>query len=155
MRAAPPVDAALAGATAERCLIASLHALAAAVLAAWAMLLTAPDLAPLPLAAGACLAALIAAGPGHWLARRGLPPRPGRLAWDGQGWTLRPDGPALAAVVVALDLDRWLLLRLQPHRGRLLWRVASARAAGPQWHGLRIALNMHATRPLDGSAHAG
>ncbi len=61
------------------------------------------------------------------------------LAWDGQQWLL--DGKPVH-VTVALDLDRWLLLRLQgaDDAARVRWMPATAAQVGTRWHGLRAAL---------------
>lgn len=155
MRAAPPVDAVLDVAATERWLIALLHALAGAMLAHWALQLSEAGLPFWVHVLAVVAAGLAVAVPGAWLARRALPRDAGRLAWDGACWRLQPRGVLLAAVVVALSTERWMLLRLLPGAGVPLWRVASARAAGPHWHGLRVALTAHAAQPEDPSAHAG
>ncbi len=148
MRAAPPVDAALAAGRAERMLITLLHALAGLAVAFWAAALAGlTGLAAL--VACALAAAVTMAAIGFWLARRALPPDAGRLRWDGQAWRwLSSAGPAelpLARLEIAIDLGNWALLRLHPaDGGRALWRLASARTAGAAWHGLRVALVAHA-----------
>ena len=149
MRAAPPVDAALAECRAERMLITLLHAGAGALLAVWLALHAQwPASAAMLLAAMASAALLASAG--WWLARRALPLSPGRLRWDGQCWSsVTPDGAQpLQRLVVMLDLGGWVLLRLHPAGGRALWRVASAASAQAGWHGLRVALAAHAGAAL-------
>jgi len=161
MRAAPAVDAALDHGGPERMVITLLHAGAGAVLAAWALSHDATLSAAVAPAefwpavvGGASAMALL----GWVLARRALPAHPARLRWDGQAWHLvqgsqPPIGnpQPLRRVVVSLDLGGWLLLHLLPvaakaagRAGRGEWRVASARRAGPAWHGLRVALLAHA-----------
>lgn len=153
MRAAPPVDAPLADCRFERMLITLLHACAGVLLAAWGVLH-----AEWPLGSAA-LAAVVAAGGlmaavGAWLGRLALPPSPGRLRWDGQGWHMMrlQAGQPLVRLVVALDLGTWVLLQLQPAQGRACWRIASLGSAQAAWHGLRVALGAHAgaLRPGDG-----
>jgi len=156
MRAAPAVDAALRAGGPERVLITGAHALAGALLAAWAG--ARAEAPPWSIWSTALAAALLAAGLGAVLARRALPPGTARLGWDGQGWRLhtapaagRPaaaDPIPLAQVVATLDLGPWLLLRLRPaDGGPVRWQVAGARAAGPAWHGLRVALAAHGGLP--------
>jgi hypothetical protein len=101
---------------------------------------------------------LLAAGVGVWQASRLLPAGTQRLRWDGTAWQWLIDGQvcALHRVSVQIDLGHHLLLRLHaaatPQRAR--WAVATARSAGPDWHGLRVALHYHAgassSRPVPG-----
>ncbi len=157
MRAAPPVDALLADGRLERVVITLLHASAGALLATWLALH-----AEWPLATPAWLcvlaAAAVLAAIGLRLARRALPPSPGRLRWDGQAWHsvgAVAEQP-LQRLVVALDLGTWVLLQLHPVAGRVRWRVASASSAQAAWHGLRVALAAHAgvARPVAGGGAA-
>ncbi len=145
MRAAPPVDAALAEGRAERMLITLLHAGSGALLAIWLALQAEWPLRA-PLILGAVAGAALLAPVGWWLARRALPPSPGRLGWDGQRWSdVGAHGAQpLQRLVVALDLGAWVLLRLHPAGGGAVWRVASATSAQSAWHGLRVALAAHA-----------
>ena len=148
MRAAPAVDAALDPSGRERMLIALLHAGTGTALASWGLQRAEIGFGALALAGLATLTLLMACL-GLALARRALPAVAGRLRWDGQCWrwlsTAEPDGPPLARLEVSLDLGHWALLRLHPGPDqRPFWRVASARAAGPNWHGLRVALAAHA-----------
>lgn len=156
MRAAPAVDAALGSGRIERMLIALLYGATGAALALWGAARAewpddGPTLAPW-LAAVAAASAMASAG--AWLARRVLPPEPARLGWDGSAWQLRGErSTALSRLVVALDLGHWVLLKLAAAEGSsTLWRVASARSCGADWHGLRVALQAHAgaARPQDG-----
>jgi hypothetical protein len=64
------------------------------------------------------------------------------LSWDGSGWQWAGnDGD----VRVMIDLDRWMLLRVErPAKGRC-WVAASRRAAEGPWPALRAAL--HSRRP--------
>jgi len=63
------------------------------------------------------------------------------LRWDGSQWAFgRPDASLdPAAVRVALDLNGWLLLRINTARGRQ-WLALSHSRHRPTWHGLRCAL---------------
>jgi hypothetical protein len=162
MRAAPAVRAALDGAVPEQRLIAGLHLLAGAVLAAWAWGHSELGLTwPLALALVAWLVA--SARLGLRLARSALPGDGAFLQWDGAGWCLGLHGPVpsatapaelrLSGLVLALDLGPWVLLRLHPAAGGRRWQVARAACVGADWHGLRLALAAHAGHP-DRSASA-
>jgi hypothetical protein len=144
MRAAPPVDAALADGRFERMLITLLHAGVGGLLAAWLGLHAVWPAQALLLAS--LLAAIAMAVLGAQLACRALSPLPGQLRWDGRRWhSVSPQGDRpLARLVVALDLGTWVLLKLHPAGGRGFWRVASAAGAQAAWHGLRVALAAHA-----------
>ena len=129
-------------------LIVLLHGGAGIALASWGLLQAEIGFG-LPALAGVATLALLMAGLGLALARRALPAAGGRLRWDGQVWCWRgadeADRPPLARLEVNLDLGNWALLRLHPGAGqRPFWRIASARAAGNSWHGLRVALAAHA-----------
>lgn len=152
MRAAPAVDAALASGRLERMLITLLYGMAGGVLALWAVGHS-RAWAGAAATASPWLASLFAAPAmallGAALARRVLPAEPARLGWDGTGWQLRTAGNLpLRRLVVALDLGDWVLLKLFPADGKpVVWRVASARSAGADWHALRVALQAHAGAP--------
>ena len=160
MRAAPAVRALLHGGGAERMLISGLYAISGAALAGWALAgwaLANTDQTRQGAAWAIVLLATVAAGAlGAWQARAALPADGAYLGWDGQGWTLgrhpAADGKAapaetpLLAVVVAIDLGAWLLLRLQPAAGPRRWQAARAGQSGADWHGLRLALQAHAGR---------
>ena len=156
MRAAPAVRAPLYASRLERMLISVLYAIGGAALAGWAFAHAQPA-PPGALWAGLLLAMVAAGAVGIWQARAALPADCAYLGWDGAGWALglRPAAggtaaaPAeipLAAVVVAIDLGAWLLLRLHPAAGPRRWQAARAGAAGADWHGLRLALQAHAGR---------
>jgi len=134
-------------------LITVLHVLTGAALAAWAAAHV--DWAPTAsMAVGVAPLLAAATALGLRLARSALPSDAVHLQWDGQVWRLglRPPtaagaGPSeirLVRLVVALDLGAWLLLRLHPAAGQPRWQVARASCAGPDWHGLRVALAAHA-----------
>jgi len=137
-------------------LITLLHGLAGGLLAAWLALHAELPLSQPPVLAGVVATALVLAALGLWLARRALPPAPGHLRWDGQAWSCQLGAQAqpLQRLVVALDLGIWALLQLHPAGGRPAWRVASARSAPAQWHGLRVALAAHAGAPRVASGEA-
>ncbi|MBC7728724.1 MAG: hypothetical protein H7242_14120 [Microbacteriaceae bacterium] len=174
MRAAPAVDAALGSGRVGRMLITLLHAGAGAAFLVWAAAhaeaFAGPWFAGLPWlmgSAGALGLGLV----GFWLARRALPAEPTRLRWDGSSWQLcRPvlgesrselrddDLVLLQRVVVAMDLGTWMLLQLVPvgamrsaqrSTQRSGWRVVNAQSVGGAWHGLRVALQVHAGAPRD------
>jgi hypothetical protein len=69
------------------------------------------------------------------------------LRWDGQCWSWgRPDaqGRARGRLQVALDLQDWLLLRLQPEAGAtpgsVLWLPVERQGGAARWHALRCAV---------------
>lgn len=130
MRHPPPVAVTCSGGAPWRAVQALLAAIAAAAVVAWASAWLADGR---PSAAAALLAAL-AAGLPIW---RLAAPRPVALRWDGAEWSA--DGAPCAAEV-AIDLGRWLLLRLTPTPGRSRWLALDAREAGPRLHLLRAAL---------------
>ena len=136
-------------------LISALYGTSGAALAGWALAQTAQ--APQGAVWAILVLAAAAAGAvGFWQARYALPANAAYLGWDGAGWTLglhpaaggkaAPAETPLAAVVVALDLGAWLLLRLHPAAGPCRWQAARADASGTDWHGLRLALQAHAGR---------
>lgn len=144
MRAAPVVQAALASGRRERMFITLLHALAGAHVATW--FANEAEIPTAALFAAAAGAAAVMASLGAVLARRALPVRPAHLLWDGQAWRLQL-GHDLQVIrlVTALDLGVWMLLKLHlAEHARPCWQVASARAAGGAWHGLRVAVAAHA-----------
>lgn len=156
MRAAPAVDAPLADGRQARWLIVGLHLGAMLALLAWCAswqvvggMLTLKAVATLPaMLVWLAVCGLLLAGVwGSWQARRLLPEAAQRLRWDGQAWHWLVDGQTrpLVAVAVQIELGGRLLLRLQGEAPRQAhWAVASAPAAGRDWHGLRIALQYHA-----------
>ncbi len=129
MRAAPAVAVELGGSPAWQLAQALIWAAAVGALCAW---LLARD----GHAASLGLLAALPAGLGAWRLTREPPTT---LTWDGQHWLL---GGTAVRLTVALDLDRWVLLRLQaadsPATTR--WLPAAAAQAGTRWHGLRAAL---------------
>lgn len=130
MRHPPPVAVTCSGGAPWRAVQALLAALAAAAVVAWASAWLA-DGRPSALIA---LAAALAAGLFAWC--RAVP-RSVDLVWDGAEW--RADGMPCAAAV-AIDLGRWMLLRLGPAQSPTRWLALAAREAGPRMHLLRAAL---------------
>ncbi len=168
MRAAPIVDAALAAGRAERAAVLLLHLVAAVALMAWvaswrdawgAWLPGWPQQTAWAWPSLAALGLLAAAVLGRWQALGWLPQRPRRLRWNGQAWACVEAGRAvdLLAVSVQIDLGPWLLLRLQPAApsAPCTWAVARARAAGADWHALRVALQHHAGHAAPAGAGLG
>lgn len=135
MNRAPAVEVTVVADRAASVALAALGAAAAASLAAW---LAALGSAPIGLAGGlAFMAGIAGAAPG-WRWR----PAAAQLRWDGEGWSLLAAGstaPVAGRVVVAVDLDGWLLLRFDGASGRR-WLPLSRRAHRPAWHALRCAL---------------
>jgi hypothetical protein len=92
---------------------------------------------------GPWLGAAVAAITGL-LAWRRLRRPPRTLAWTGSAWTL--DGQPVG-LQLRLDLQTWLLLRLQCGRQHQ-WLALTARQGPPAaWHGLRVALYSRAPTP--------
>ena len=142
MHAAPPVSVRGTGGPVWRAAQALLPALGSGVFAVWALAHAELPLAPaLPLA--------LAAG---WLGWRLARPAAATLTWDGQAWSV--DGEA-GTVQVAIDLDRWLLIRWRPQaqasRWAGRWLAMSAAEVGAQWPPLRAALYGRAP-PADAGA---
>jgi hypothetical protein len=83
---------------------------------------------------GAAIAGLVAL--------RYLDRRCWQVGWTGSAWQIRRLLPAAhangewldcAVPEIKIDLDAWLLLRVQPVAGGRLWIAASAAHAGSQW----------------------
>jgi len=140
MHGAPPVALVCEGGKVWRGVCAGLPALAAASLAAWVA--GHAGLAP----TAQTLAALAAASSAAGLAWHVAAPQRRSLAWDGEHWRLGPAGDA-GHVSVMIDLGGWLLLRHTGHgeNAASTWLVVSARMVGAALHGLRVALQAHAT----------
>ena len=130
--------------------------LAVSVIGSWAAALA--EIGP-PWAGAAAASGLLPAGLTMLLGRfRARRLGPLRLVFDGQVWTCaRPErSPARerCTPVVALDLGRWMLLRIDPADGsdaperasrparrvRRCWVALSRRSAAAHWHALRVAL---------------
>ncbi|MDP2007041.1 MAG: hypothetical protein Q8K45_15295 [Rubrivivax sp.] len=127
MRAAPAVAVRCTGGWPWRLLNLLLPALAAGVVAAWALLHFERDVAP---ATG--VAALVLLSGWRWLR-----PRPHLLQWDGQRWAA--DGLP-GRLQLMIDLGFLMLLRLHPERGAGLWLAVTAAESGTAWHALRAAV---------------
>ncbi len=136
MRAAPATQAWTCTTGPWRAFQVGLHALAAAVVAAWA--------ASHLWGNGAAAAAAAAAGLGAAaLAWRWPVAEPCRLGWDGSTWRLQPArGEAISGQVrLMIDLGGWMLVRFSPGAR---W-LPLARAGAADWQAMRVAL--HAVRP--------
>jgi hypothetical protein len=146
MQAAPPVAVVCDGGAAWRAVQVLLQALAAASLAAW---VAGHAGAFGPLQAVVAAAAAVLAGGRAW---RAAAPQPRLLNWDGEHWRLGPAGDP-GQVDVMIDLGRWLLLRhaVVAASRTAHWLPVSAAAAGPAWHGLRIALHARPAAPGSGT----
>lgn len=62
---------------------------------------------------------------------------PDHLSWDGRSWSTNTVHDA--RVVVALDLQWLMVLRVVPVAGRALWLLLDRDAAPAAWHPLRCA----------------
>jgi hypothetical protein len=93
-------------------------------------------------AVAATLAGLLAAAVAAWCAQRSA--RAGELAWDGTQWHWQGSH---GQAHVALDFDRWLLLRFEGSGRRRQWIAASRASTLGPWPTLRAAL--YSKRPAD------
>jgi hypothetical protein len=97
--------------------------------------------------------ALSAAALGAWLGWQALG-HVGTLTWDGQVWCLHDqnsrDGDALGDVIVALDVQKALLLRWLPTSDTLhakpQWLWLSAQSTSNRWQDLRRAVYQRSDR---------
>lgn len=148
MRAPPPVAVDIAAPRGWRMVQALAFAAAAACVAAWGVqhLIGSGAASALAMAGAAAAAALLGGALGWRLARGSAL----RLAWTGQGWTCRQPAMDEALAVrpsVSLDLGGWMLLRLTPERGAVIWASVARGDAGADWHPLRAALYCAPTEP--------
>ena len=131
MHAAPPVRVSVGGSPLWIGAVAALSATAAANVLAWLAAVAAWP-GSMALVVPAALAAAGVAG--HWAHRKQAG---GELAWTGECWHwLGWPGHAH----VALDLDRWMLLRFDAQAGRRRWIALEQRRVQGPWAGLRAAL---------------
>ncbi|MEY8877986.1 MAG: hypothetical protein AB9M60_15850 [Leptothrix sp. (in: b-proteobacteria)] len=108
------------------------------------------ELAPALLVGLCALAVCLVLSRRVWRLRQ---PTLSQLGWDGQRWaaTDRQGCAILGELTLAVDLDRWMLLKLagrDPH-----WITVSASAHPLHWHALRCAL--HAPGRDGGKSSAG
>jgi hypothetical protein len=138
MRAPPAVAVETAPTRALRATQSLLFAAAAAALAAW----VAQRLGFWRGAAGAGAGAAVLGAAVGWRLRTSAP---ARVAWTGAAWEMAT-GPAggggtpIPPPEVAVDLGRWMLLRLRPPGHRPLWVEATERGAGDAWPAWRAAV---------------
>lgn len=145
MRTAPALQLTVTRYGAWRTGLALVSLAALVVSCAWAATAAVPLLA----AAGLLLVcALLVATVHRAERRRGAC----RLHWDGQQWAWSADGAGADAELqsgrleVAVDLGRWMLLRLDavsgaaPVRRRSFWLPVQANGLERQWHALRCAV---------------
>ena len=137
MRAPPPVSIDIPAPRGWRAVQALAFAAAGACVAAWsAQHVGWPDA---QVAGAAALGALGLAALG-WHLCRGTPMG---LAWTGRQWLYRSPAaaePVPVDPVISLDLGGWMLLRLKPPLGAVVWVAVSRGDAGAAWHLLRAAL---------------
>ena len=155
MRTSPSFETTIAHFGLWRAGVALLGLLAAAALAAWAFTTPAPW--PVAMAAGllAAIPCIVAAG---ILVLR-CPPV--HLRWDGSSWWWSrggdPQDRLPIEVTVAVDLGRWMLLRLDRADGARwrrasTWLPAQRRGHEVHWHALRCAV--YSPRPVPGGPPA-
>jgi hypothetical protein len=145
MRAAPPLALALGSGRPERAAVAVLAGASAACATAWALWHAATQgvLAWWPAMVAVPAAAALAAG----LAWRLVRPLQGGLCWNGRAWQWQQ---AAVQVEPAIDLGRWLLLRLHLPAGAVRWvGLGRAQVGAANWHALRATL--YAAGPGQGS----
>ena len=120
--------------------------LAVSGVSAWWLMLWHQD------AAGLAWRALLPAA--TWLTATSIWPltqaRQWELRWDSSQWTFGAPNTLLSPVVVrvVIDLDRWLLLRIETTTGQQ-WLALSYSDHRPTWHSLRCAL--YCARPTAGA----
>jgi hypothetical protein len=132
----------------------ALTACAAAALVAW--FVQSRDVSLMAgLAGGLAVAGLVFA------ARAVCDVRPTRLRWDGQRWfaattAVSGEPPTAVDLNVAIDLGRWMLLRLRreraPRGAASTWLPAQRRGHEVHWHALRCAV--YSPRPTSGDPSA-
>jgi hypothetical protein len=152
MQGPPSFTLALVPGAGWRAGVGLLAALATAAVAAWAP--GAYGTLPAPLWAGLLVASGLAIAVAWHL--RGLPGV--HLHWDGRQWHGAETGRELraGAVVVALDIGAWMLLKFRPDEapasaGRR-WVPVHRGSAGMHWHALRCAV--YSPRPAPGEPPA-
>jgi hypothetical protein len=151
MHAAPPVQVTFGPDRIASILASVLAAVTAADLAAW--LMSRFEMEGVVTLGVALAAAGAAAAGAWWITTRRSPT--GTLAWDGRAWTveLQHHTPFEGRPTVAMDLDRWMLLRFEPALpGRRLWIALTCTTVGAAWGPLRGAL--YSMRPVDGPPRA-
>jgi hypothetical protein len=139
MQAAPAVTVSVGPNGAARAAFALLGGLAVACCAVWAVQ-RADVVGGLALMAALCLVAV------SLMAWAREPVR--RLRWDGEGWALgaehSTEPPLAGQLVVAVDLDVWLLLRFRGDpasgRSRPQWLALQRSSHRGDWHALRCAV---------------
>jgi hypothetical protein len=62
------------------------------------------------------------------------------LRWDGERWSCAREQGVACTVGVALDLQQWMLLRVEPESGLCEWLWLRRKAQVKQWPALRRAL---------------
>jgi hypothetical protein len=146
MRAAPAFQVSLHRFGFWRGAVIALAAVAAAALTAW---LTTGE-APIGMAGGFGAATALAAILALTASLLRVPACD--LRWNGSTWTLARKGaePVTGALLVAVDLGGWMLLRFIPARPATLgvWLPVQRRGLESQWHALRC--SVYAPQPAPG-----
>ena len=131
---APPVEYPIGGTRIPLFLVFAVWALALLVVAMLAIKVPAHAASMVWVGALVAVLALIAFA-------ATLRARPGVLCWDGKSWTCVHSGRAVAGrLVVALDLQRLLLLRFRSDAGGTTWCWMILTAPASRWDALRRAV---------------
>lgn len=136
MRSAPSVVFPVLRSRRVGVLMAALWCLGALPVTGWLVQVSAPLSARIVVIAWTLLAGVLCAR--HW---RQTPAD--RLAWDGQSWSSSTVFDA--RLMVSVDLQSLLVLRLISPDGRAQWLMADRAAMPAAWHTLRCAVT--AARP--------
>ena len=142
MRAAPAFHVSLHRFGVWRAAVIALAVVVAAALTAWLM----TGEAPVGMASGPGAAAVLTALVALTLSLLRTPPCD--LRWDGSAWTLGRTGcePSPGALLVAVDLGGWMLLRFIPAApARAIWLPVQRLGLEAQWHALRC--SVYSPRP--------
>ena len=131
---APPVEYPIGGTRIPLFLVSAVWAIALVVVAMLATQVPAHAVTMVWVGALVALVALFACA-------ATLSAKPGVLCWDGKAWTCVRSGRAVAGqLVVALDLQRLLLLQFKPDAGRTTWCWMVPAAPVSRWDALRRAV---------------
>ena len=149
MRAAPPVEIGLGTGRRERTVVALVWAAALMALVSWGQLR-----GWVAYAAGWAVAGAIVGAVFGWCIAT---PMQGRITWDGRAWSWQAPHSLvrrpMGELRLMFDLGTWMLLCTDNVGWRRRWCGISAGDAGPEWHGLQLALrNPSRPKPTEPAA---